>query len=478
MSAIITNNFRRKSCERFIDELINDGDYFIGLGKTDKWPDTTELPEDSQLFSPPLPQATINEDIDILDNLISLVKVSEQTILIPRNPWQSGRRYKIYDPYDPLTFDLEGNDYPSFVTINDNVYVCLGNNSGADSTDSPSSSYNTFDTSNHVLETTDGYIWAFVQNNVVSSKFYTDEFIPVNADLGSTVNAKAATGGLVYNFKIENGGQSVQPSYSIKLNGVDENGTVKSTIDLQADSRFTVTIGGAESSIQSIVYDDINTDALTGYVKASVQVYNGTTLLDSIIIKPLVAPIDGFGARPRSDLPSFYAGCYSRFSGTVDGEAIVDASFRQLSLIKNPQRSLDSPSAGDDGVSYADEDALDALNYIQFSPGILTQELPSGSIISQGDALAYVDKYDLVNDRIYYHTNSNNEVNYIPLLATADITVTPSTGTAQTYQNSDISDIINSEYIHNTGDVVFIDHRKKITRNVDQTEDVKIVIQF
>lgn len=488
MSAIITNKFRKQSCERFIDDIVDaNTDYFIGIGKTDKWPDTTELPEDSQLFSAPLPQGSIIEDSDVLDNLISLVKVTTQDRLIPRNSWLSGRIYKVYDPYDTLTFEAGGNEYPSYITINDNIYVCLDNNGGSASTDQPGTSYNTFDTNDHVLKTSDGYVWAFLQNNVTSSPFYTEEFIPVNADLVDKANAKGATGGLLYNFRIENGGSSLDTILaSIKLTGVDENGAAKTTIDLMDDDRFTVTIGGGDNSIQSIVYDDINdvspTDILTGYLKASVQAYdNSGNLIDDVIVKPLIAPIDGFGASPRSDLPSFYAGCYASFKGTVDGEALIDTPIRQISLIKNPERSLDSPSRGDDGAAYEDEEALDAVNYIQLSTLSSADVLPTGSLISQAgrDGIAYVDKYDLARKRIYYHTNSNNEVTYNPFIVDEDIIVTTiDGGTTETYIADNIQGFVNSEYVHNTGEVLFIDHRKKITRNIDQTEDIKIVVQF
>lgn len=500
MTAIITNRFRKESCERFIDDIIDaNTSYFIGIGKTDKWPDTTELPEDSQLFSAPLPNGTIIEDIDVLDNLISLVKVTAQDRLIPRNSWTSGRIYKVYDPYDPLTFDLEGNKYPSYITINDNIYVCLGNNGEIASTVSPGTNYNTFgdpDPNNqaavdHVLKTTDGYVWAFLQNNSVSSPFYTEEFIPANPDLVDKTSAKAATGGLLYNFRIENGGSNLDVNtISIKLTGVDENGAAKTTIDLMDDDRFTVTIGGGNDSIQSIVYDDTNdaaspTDILTGYLKASVQAYDDQSpnLIDDVIVKPLIAPIDGFGASPRSDLPCFYAGCYASFKGTVDGEALIDTPIRQVSLIKNPERSLDSPSASDNGGVYEDEEALDAVNYIQLSPSALSSSnvLPTGSLISQptGEGIAYVDKYDITNNRIYYHTNSNNEVIYNPFIDDDDIIVTSIDGvTSVSYNHVNVKGFVNSEYVHNTGKVMFVDHRKKIIRNIDQTEDIKIVVQF
>ena len=255
-------------------------------------------------------------------------------------------------------------------------------------------------------------------------------------------------------------------------------------IDLRNDSRFLVTFNSG--GVESIKYAELGilagittTNALMGYSKASIEVYFEGNLLEDVRIQPLIAPIDGFGARPSRDLPSYYAGCYSRFSGVVDGEALVDTPIRQISLIKNPQRSSDSPTGGDQGIQYDDQEALDAVNYIQFNAGTLTLGFSSGSIIRQDNARVYVDYVDLVNDRIFYHTNSNYNVNYVPLAADVDIVITPLNGGADvSITASNIDSVVTSEYVHNTGDVLFIDHRKKIVRNSDQTEDVKIVIQF
>ena len=487
MSAIITNNFRRNSCENFINQLqTNQNSYFIGIGKSDKWPDSTSYSEDDQLFSVPLPNGTIIEDQDVLDNLISLVKVQQQDILTPKNRWESGRTYKVYDPYDPLTFDLEGSDYPCYMTFNNNIFVCLDNDNGSASTFNPGDNYIAFDTVNHVLVTDDGYTWAFIQTINQSSAFYTEQFVPVNLE-GDAATAKAATGGLVYNFKIDNGGVNLDTNdVTIKLKGVDEYGVAIETIELTTDERFSVSFG--VGSISSISYTEsldspvgpgIRVNPLMGYAKASIEVYEGVSFLDDVRIRPLIASIDGFGAHPRKDIPSYYAGCYARFSGVVDGEALIDTPIRQVSLIENPQRNDNSPVGSDQGVEYDDIEALDAVNYIQFNAGTLTVAYPAGSFITQGEAKVYVDRVDLLNDRVFYHTNSNHNVNYIPLLASQSITMTSEDGvSSDTIADTNIDSIITSEYVHDTGEVLFVDHRKKIVRNVDQTEDVKIVIQF
>jgi hypothetical protein len=496
MSAIITNNFRRNSCKSFVDQITSSNDYFIGIGKSDKWPDSSNYSEDNQLFEVPLPNGTIIENQDVLDNLISLVRVKDTEVLVPRNSWESGRKYKVYDPYDPLSFDYEGDMHPCYITVNECIYVCLDNNTLGFSTVPPGTNYVNFkyepdaDTGAiHVLETTDGYTWAFLQQNSVGSNFYTEQFIPIAEDTQTPDNAKLATGGLIYNFKIVAGGTNLTGSENIILKGVDENGENIEQINLQTDVRFVVNYASGTSIVSSIKYTELNnlpgistTNALMGYSKASIEVYNSyNDLLEDVRIQPLIAPIGGFGARPSRDLPSYYAGCYSRFSGSVDGEALVDTPMRQISLIKDPQRNTTGVTAGETpvGIQYTDEEALDAVDYIQCDANTLTRSFTAGSIITQGDVRVYVDFIDMVNDRIFYHTNSNYNVNYVPLTADQSITITPLNGDSdEVIDASSIDSVVTSEYIHNTGDVVFIDHRKKIVRNSDQTEDIKIVIQF
>ena len=485
MSAIITNKFRRESCQSFLDSV--DGTYYVGLGKSDPWPidlnTSPNLDEEDINYSIPLPNSTFLEDRDVLDNLIVLVKYSSKNILVPKNPWSSGRVYKVYDPTDTLLFDLEGTNsssrYPCYMSHNDNIYVCLDNNDESASTVNPDVTFNDFlYDGNKVFETADGYVWALVQNTSSQSVFNTAEFVPVSGQLSDPTritSCKNATGGLIYGFKILNSDFNANDSpgnLEIKLRGVDEFGAEIPVIDLASDSRFNVAVINDE--LTKIAYNDIADDGLLGYARASIEVYMNGTYVPEASIFPLVAPIDGFGFKPSADLPSFYAGINARFNGTVDGEGLVEIPFRQISLIKNAERNDQIPD--DQGSQYESTEALDCLDYIQIDPTYESlDEYNSGTIIYQNvsGARAYIDKVDVLNNRIYFHRNSNTDVNFIPFDTTDSLNIGEDTIDANEFES-----VNEAEYVHNTGDVLFIDHRKKITRDVDQSEDVKIVIQF
>ena len=469
MSAIITNTFRRQSCQRFLNDIIDvNNNYYIGLGKSDPWSD------DENANPVPLPNGSVLESQDVQDNLISLVRLKTQATLFPKNRWRSGRTYKVYDPTDPLLFDLQSDIttyYPSVMTHNDRVYACLSNVSNGASTTPPSG------TTYGIEVTADGYVWTYIQDVDIDSAFYSDEFVPVATTPESDTGQLNATGGALYNFAVLNGGFGLDGSEKLMLSCIDSNGVEIVNSNLNTDARFAVT--RSSGSITDISYVDIASDLIKGVHKASVIVYNSTqdTILDYVVIKPMVAKAAGFGSNPTEELPSYYAGCFSKFQGPVDGEALTGVPFRQVSLIKNPA-SVDN---GDDDVFYEDDEALDATKYVQIVQDGVTQNFLSGAIIEQAGtgARAIVDKTDMDNDRIYYHRNSDNNVNYIAFNNSDDITITSLDGeVTQVFPDSDISSILVSEYTHNTGEVVFIDNRAKITRNADQTEDVKIVIQF
>jgi hypothetical protein len=482
MTAIITNNLRKKSCSSFLNDFIlnsSENDLFIGLGKSDKWADVGSLSEDQSNFPVPLPQNVDLDNQNALDNLISLVRVSNASTLVPRNKWKSGRVYKAYDSSDPLTFDLEGNSYPCYMTVNNKTYICLENNSDASSTIPPDLTYSTFDTSDHVHVGSDGYIWAYLQTNLIESPFYSNEFNPVVDDLSDTTASKSATGGLLHRLKVVNGGSGLVGTENIYLNYVTEGNVAETRIELRSDSRFSVVFSGG--SISSIQYNDIKADAILNVRKASIEVFNSsnTTRVFDVEINPLIAPANGYGASVKNDLPAFYAGFHSKFQSSVDGETLVDTPFRQVSLIRNPERNTTTATAGDSGSVYSDTEAMDACDYIQVNS--IAQDYPAGSIISQEGSLAraYLDKTELGTNRLHFHRNSNTEVNYTPFNTSDNVTITSTDlVTSETINGTDVLAIVDAEYIHGSGEVMFIDNRKRITRNWDQTEDVKIVIQF
>jgi hypothetical protein len=78
--------------------------------------------------------------------------------------------------------------------------------------------------------------------------------------------------------------------------------------------------------------------------------------------------------------------------------------------------------------------------------------------------------------RIYFHQNSEKKVNLRPFNGTGDINIYNADNQLQatvTYE-----DIRQGEYRQDAGEVLFVDNRKPILRNEQQTEEVRLIIQF
>lgn len=533
MAAIITSEFRKNTRKLFIDEIKESTDYFVGLGKTDSWPSTTdnlgnEIQEYSRSFSAPLPSDKIVDKHDVLKNLMVLVQTNTADVfsVIPRNDWQHGRIYKVYDPTDPRSFDYETIDgvphYPCYVTSNDRVYICLANtNSDGVETPSvvpiPSGASQSYLTYNDPAKINNGddTIWAYVTSLDEDSTFYTDQFVnytyPALPDNAPAI--KNATGGLVYGFKVVNGGGSgitESTDLTLKLIGTtrDSNGNLvpmEETIggvtddihiyskELAVETVFDVVFGS--NGIERITYKEPANAGdppawKKGFESASVLARVGNDINSEIHIIPYVLPYEGLGYNPDNDLPSYYAGIAVDFIGDIDTESPTgyNLDVRQISLIKDPVRNPDvnSETDNDDDTDfngrYANDEAYDCLKYIQLEAASLTKDYIGRDFIIEQEstgARAWLDYADNVEERLYYHQNGSPLVNFkrfstetVPSLKVYNVN---GFWDEVTYKVLSAND---PEYLPDTGEVIFYENRKPINRNYNQTDEVKLVIQF
>ena len=544
MAAIITSEFRKNARALFTNDLKTStvDDYFIGLGKTDSWPDTTDtlnnqVTEYSRQFSAPLPVDTNINKVDVLKNLMVLVRTKSAEIfnVIPRNNWAQDRIYKLFDPTDPKCFDYETIDgvahYPCYVTFNDRIYLCLSNVDGnGEITESvtaiPSgSNQNPINRltyhSPQTLANGEGYIWAYVTSLDEDSKFYTDQFVDYTYPLSSQYEEiQSETGGLIYGFKVVNGGGSesinagntkISIVGTTRESGLSDGEIVPKLVDGEdiviyepgvSSSDFEVLFG--TNGIDSIRYKNTNneinwaTDFLSASISVEVSSNGQASISEEIQILPYLLPYEGLGRYPDNDLPSFYAGIAVDFIGDVDGEGPAEYSVdvRQISLVKNPERNPLVTNAndndaddGDEGF-YASADAYDALKYLELPATSLVRAYPGRDYIieqSETGARAWLDYADNVNERLYYHQNSSPLVNFKKFsqstagAGTEDsdrvVKITSVTGfnDGEKYK---INSCVNPEYLPETGEVIFYENRKPINRNYNQTDEVKLVIQF
>jgi hypothetical protein len=464
MSAIITENFRKNNAKRLLEDMADVANkYYIGLGKSDAWEDQGSLTEEDAEFDVVPALGTIGDQTEILNNLTTLIGIngSVYSQVIPNISAKTNHRHKAYNPFDPDCFYQTTVNtiemYPCYVVVNDNVYLCLR---------SPTSLTGPFtlpsgaSTSRIPVVNVDGSVWIYVytvENSfpIRGSQFITVPTEPtlVNAETELTVldDIETASGHLVYGFTVINGGTGYVSAPTAEFIPFD---APSSPITLVA----TLTGG----SVSSVVFNAGIVDNPGSWIKKPgyVRLTGGGSTVPAIVY-PNIAPAVGIGSDPSQTLPSWYVG----IAVSAEEEIFGDGAFipyRQISIVRNPEN---------DGVAADPELSLNCLQYIQFNAlNAPSSGIDVGAIITQAatGARAIGDYYVSATRRLYFH--QTYETGFTEFNDSDEVTI-DSTG----YTPEAIG---NSEYNKETGEVIFVENRKKISRTSGQTEELTIILQF
>ena len=549
MAAIITDDFRRNSATFLINDIIDKNagstddspeqelggyEYFVGIGKSDSWDnDTSGNAEADQNFSTPLPNGSVAESQEVIDNLIGAVavKIDSAKHVIPRINYVPARRYKRWNKYDPDMFNVStdsvGTVYPCYAVHNDKLYICLDNNydaqyqangseiPGATSV-APTGTSTSKDPTGFISHAAagggDGYLWAYISDVETSGIFNTDQFVQItNSETGT--GAAAATGGVIYGFEIQNGGASLTTSTGgqngdFQLVISDATGKDPKILDCQATITNGAVVGFTCASLDTVGEIKTHKDVERASVRMTATV--AAQASTDPIIKPLIAPADGFGAVPTNDLPAFYVGLSVNFNDNTGGELPTSVTYRQISVLRNPTRQAlnDSPEPSGKGT-YDLNEVYNALRRFKVTANTNLSTITAGDIITEstadgnydgnadgsGDSVndynkakAFVDYTETVGSDyyIYFHQNESSKVNQNDF-TTGDATNTKITVTKAsdgstiqeyTYESTSLLQTDHPEYKPRTGDVMFLENRKPIQRAANQEEEIKLVIQF
>ena len=485
MPAIITSKFRRNNAQAFETSFGSSGNkYYLGIGKpsafgTKTRPDgrTENLGTDS---TPITPADSVQQEYDTFDDLLAVKRItsSDVSFASPRINWTSGTVYDYYrhDYGNRITGGTSiqsansgaTNLYDAnFYVMNSNfqVYKCLDNNNNGQSTIEPTGD------SLLILETSDDYKWKYMFTLSASAQanFLSTDFMGVSSNSNVT---NAAVDGAVNIVKIKTPGTGgTNGTYTnIPMRGDGSNGQVSITIASGSVTAVSVTNAGTGYSYANIRVSDINVaggGSLTG------------AELDCII-----EPKGGHGFDPFEELGAFFVILNTSFEGAEtanSGDFTTANDFRRVALIRDPK------SAG----SAATTATLRATKAVRLNSGAGTFQ--SDEVITQTNtgAVGKVVEFDTANNILFYtQTRYNDEgvdasgdgtlfsgTNVITG-STSSATGTP-TGNTETVNNvSLVSGYSTSEIDADSGDVMYIENRAPVNRSADQTENVKLIIEF
>ena len=462
MPAIITKDFRIQNANQFLESFSESADtYYLAIGRPQAFANDQAF-NDGTDTSPPTPVDSVGSvDYYVYDDLMSAKKItsSDVSLAIPRKNWTTGTTYDHYR-HDYGEINTAGAAITSnsgastlldstFYVMNSayDVYKCIDNDSNTASTTEPTDNKST-----SVFSTADGYKWKYMYSLSASEQanFLSTDFMHVSTESTDY----STTAGAIENAFVTAGGSSgTNGTYtSVAIRGDGSSGAC------------TVVVGG--NAVTSVTV----TTAGSGYTYASVLAANiGNT--SGADIDFIISPPGGHGTDCIAELGGSFVMTNVDFTTSESGEFNTDNDFRRIALLRNPTDSTTG--------STATASTLDATKSITCASGAGTFVADEKITQATTGAIGYVVDYNGTTRVIRYiqpqFANQGVDANGNNTAFSGTYTVTGATSSAT---GTPTSIDVTPELTADTGDILYIENRKPISRASDQTENVKLIVEF
>ena len=471
---------------------------------------------------PPLPLDNQREKIGLYDEIIAAKRITDayaRTVV---------RRYN-WDLVANPKFDMWKPDYSAtpggggqigkqaatgatsiadakFYVMNSNyeVFKCLyngenpSNATGQNATEEPLTTGSNYDAGTGLYtETTGaGYIWKHMYTIPTDDvlKFLSSDFMPIVLPTqASRVSvAGLAVAGAVDVALVEDRGDlgadaATAGTVYTSVKGDGAGGVLKLTID-------------GSNAIQAVEVESRGSD----YTYANVVLSNGNLFSDAGLTTPvttssdytgaievILPPQGGHGSDHETELNGKRVMTNIRLTYSEgSGDFPVDNDFRRIGIIKDPYNWGTTTFATSDTLS-----GLKAVKVTGATADFIPDEAISqtvaggtayGTVVSwtldSGSTTDGVLKYIQTNDAHAdqgvvraFESNASNAISGNQSAASGNV----ATGYANTLLGSTFTaGLATPEIENNSGDVIYIENRRLITRAPDQIEDIKLVIEF
>ena len=498
MSAIITEKFRQHNANQFYESFTeaSASTYYLFLGKSTAFTSSTTGGSDN---SPPTPADSPKDEYFAWDSMLGAKIISSDDVVyaIPRRNWANSTVYDMYrHDYSASNTSTSGssNLYDStfyFLTSDYRVYKVLDNNDGAaySGSEPTSESNDPFAIGGYVIK----YMYTISTSNF--AKYGTTDFIPVTTD--STVSA-AATAGKIESLVVTGGSGYTDGTYYAAVYG---DGTSQGTSS-GAIVRITITSGSIVSFGLTAGTDTTIHAGGAAYTFGYVNLGSGYTFSDSSLssassigsgtggaITPIISPHDGHGNSAITELGGHYVMSAITLTQAEGDDFSTANDFRSVGLVVDPTNF---------GTSTVATATTRRQTYV-VKVGSVSGTFEQDEVITQATtgAVGKVVEYDSTLSLLYYQQENykgfgtdSTTGGYVAFSTTATITGgtsgatgTPSSTTETvTLANSNTltltSGYANPELAADSGDIIYLENRKPIQRASDQTEDIKIIIEF
>lgn len=499
MSAIITEKFRQHNANQFHESFTEAAasTYYLFIGKATPFTSGTTGGNDT---IPPTPADDISSEFYRWDSMIAAKKVGSTDIsfALPRTNWVNGTVYSMYkDNISASNLSANGatNLFDSnfyFITSAFRVYKVLDNNGGAaySGSEPTSESTSTFALGGYVLK----YMYTVSASD--ATKFLTTDYMPVSTN--STVSA-AAVDGKIESLSVTGGSGYTDGTYYAAVYG---DGTSAGT-----SSGAIVSIKVSGGAIQGFGLSS-GTDTIlhaggSGYTFGSVNlgaayIFSDTALTSSSTlgsgsggaVNVIISPKSGHGNDAVAELGGHYVMTNTTLTQAENDDITTANDFREVGLVVDPTTF---------GTSTISSIATGRMTYVvKMSTSSGTFDVDETITQATTGAVGRVVEWDSSRSLLYYHqerfgsygTNSTTGA-YAAFSGTTTVTggTSGATGTPSntasetvTLANSNTltltSGYANPELQPDSGNIVYLENRKPIQRDSDQTEDIKLIIEF
>lgn len=358
-------------------------------------------------------------------------------------------------------------------------------------------------------DVTNGYIWKYLftipTNDVL--RFLSTDFMPIVED--STVTTLAASqAGAITTIIVRDNGTNLPASEVIytPILGDGANGIVRLETDSngQLTTAYLVDNVGARVNISGSGYTYANVLLKNGflYEEASLTTAFSVSANAAGDVEVIVPPQGGHGSDAIAELLAKRIMANIRLTyAEGQGDFPVDNDFRRIGIIKNPK--LPSPS-----TDFATQDTISAIYAVKlnsvsgsFQPDeiveqeVVAGEFARGTVVSwvwdevaagqtpTSGTLKYFQSSDLHTDNGVVRAFVSDAARLVSgktSLITGAVETGYSTGgaTLPLLGLTFVNGLAVPELAKSTGEIVYVENRRLITRAPDQIEDIKLVIEF
>jgi hypothetical protein len=518
MTAIITSKFRI-SAAKFIKEKIKEDPYFMFLGRNQAW--LNEDISSSQVDNTVVESTDDNIQVTHYDayynmQLIKKINSNQVELCALRSTWISGTQYRAWDPkHEDLNHNSFDSGLSDRVAVGRDIFLCLYapvatvTHNQIDSTItsiSPVQSTIAPTVQNaieKVTKTSDGYIWKFLFtiSDEMNSGFTTDSFIPVSdpspesteaRDVNQRTVQNTAALGKVYTVSITKGGKypgNEKPTVQVIGDGnlaqYADNIIPPSNIIMESWTDSDGDVWGYVKEIR--LHDDSTTeDQLNGittqplidaWQQASIK-FTSDAPLNETAVATLVLPNEGgFGKSAQYDLNAHNLGINCKFD--FDPLQFKTATtFREIGVITGVENQ--TVAAGESPL-YSSNNPISTLKKLVLNDPTSSNNVAAlfGSDViikmqtAAGMVFAHLDYVQ--GNNLYYHQDAST--GFLDFKVSGSV-VTESETNGQATAAAEVISVDSPDIKRFSGDIIYLEKRRRVFRADDQIENIKLIIEL